>query len=72
MALVWKLVHSAFQICELSKLKEIPGLDGAAAQVLGPQIAPMLQALAGMGSRSAAAEAPKQQHGAIVIQGLGK
>ena len=75
---VWVTVEGAklryVEIVELSRLKDLTVLDASTAQMLGPQIAPLIQALTGLGSAhgSAAAPSPKpaQQGGAIVIQGL--
>jgi len=75
---VWVTVEGAklryVEIVELSRLKDLTVLDASTAQMLGPQIAPLIQALTGLGSvhGSAAAPSPKpaQQGGAIVIQGL--
>jgi hypothetical protein len=61
------------EIVEASRLKGLPGFDAATAQKMTTQIAPLIQALAGIGSArqsdSAAAPTPAAQ-GAIVIQGL--
>jgi len=74
---VWVTVEGAklryIEIVELSRLKDLTVLDASTAQMLGPQIAPLIQALTGLGSAqgSAAAPSPKPaQQGAIVIQGL--
>ena len=63
---------SKLQYIEIVDAKELKGgLDPTVAQMLGPQIGPLIQALAGSGStaRSASAAPPKPR-GAIVIQGL--
>jgi len=60
------------EIVEASRLKGIPGLDAATAQI-APQIAPLIKALAGMSSapRSAEVAAPQSAHGGVItIQGL--
>jgi hypothetical protein len=75
---VWATVDGAklrfILIVEPSRLKDLPILDPATAQMIGPQITPLIQALAGLGSapRSASATSPKPAQGAIVIQGLDK
>ena len=71
---VWATIEGAklrfIQIVEASRLRDVPGLDATTAKLIGSQIAPLIQALAGSGSRSASAAAPKPAQGAIVIQGL--
>jgi hypothetical protein len=59
------------EIVDVGRLKSLPGFDAATAQ-MAPQIAPLIRALAGMGSApqsdSVAPSQPAQ--GAIMIQGL--
>ena len=59
-------------IVEGREIKEIPGFDASLAQMIGPQVASLVQSLANRNSvpGTAAAEPPKPTQGAIVIQGL--
>lgn len=73
---VWVATEGAklrfIKIIEASRLNQVPGLDAATAQMIGPHIAPLIQALAGLGSSAQAQTAapPKPAQRAIVIQGL--
>ena len=58
------------EIVEARGLKEIPGLDDGLAQMIGPQMAQLIQTLANSAPGTAAAATPKRAPGAIVIQGL--
>jgi len=57
------------EIVEVRGLKDIPGLDADLAQMIGPQMGPLIQSLANMNSVSAA-QTTKPSQGAIVINGL--
>jgi hypothetical protein len=73
---VWTTVEGAklqfIAIVDPAQFKGGPGFDSAAAQMMAPQIGPLLHALAGLGStpRPASAEPPNPSQGKIVIQGL--
>jgi len=74
---VWVTAEGAklryVEIVEFSRLKDLTILDDSTAQMLGPQIAPLIQALSGLGSAQGSASVPSPkpaQKGPIVIQGL--
>ncbi|MEO7653688.1 MAG: hypothetical protein ABIZ80_24785, partial [Bryobacteraceae bacterium] len=62
-------------IADLARLKDTAGFHNDAAQMIGPQLGPLIQAITALksGNRPASAQSPAQpkaQQGAIVINGL--
>jgi hypothetical protein len=58
------------EIVDGRALKDIPGLDAGVAQMIGPQMGPLIQSLANINTASAAEPAKPSSPGAIVINGL--
>jgi len=71
---MWAAVEGASlrftAIADLSHLKNAIGIDPAVAQMMGPQIAALLQVFGGPQPQAASAPPPKATPGKIVIQGL--